>query len=67
MADILSQLVEMTRTLGQPHLDYVIIGEGNTSARIDEASFWIKASGQGMEHIGRMALSRCASSRSWRC
>lgn len=51
MADILSQLVEMTRALGQPHLDYVIIGEGNTSARIDEASFWIKASGQGMEHI----------------
>ncbi len=52
MSDTLSQLVEMTRTLGQPHLEYVIIGEGNTSARIDDASFWIKASGQGMEHIG---------------
>lgn len=41
-------LVEMTRTLGQPHLNYVIIGEGNTSFRADADSFWIKASGQQM-------------------
>ena len=41
----------MTRALGQPHLDYVIIGEGNTSYRIDDESFWIKASGKGMHNI----------------
>jgi rhamnose utilization protein RhaD (predicted bifunctional aldolase and dehydrogenase) len=50
-SEALSTLVEMTRALGQPHLDYVIVGEGNTSLRIDEASFWIKASGQGMHGI----------------
>ncbi len=44
-------LVEMTRFLGQPHLNYVIIGEGNTSQRIDAATFWIKASGQQMQTI----------------
>lgn len=51
MTDILNQLVEMTRTLGQPHLDYCIIGEGNTSYRIDKGTFWIKASGQQMDGI----------------
>jgi rhamnose utilization protein RhaD (predicted bifunctional aldolase and dehydrogenase) len=47
----LNAIVEMTRTLGQPALNYVIIGEGNTSYRIDEQSFWIKASGRGMHNI----------------
>jgi rhamnose utilization protein RhaD (predicted bifunctional aldolase and dehydrogenase) len=42
----------MTRSLGQPHLDYVIIGEGNTSYRADDDLFWIKASGQQMNEIG---------------
>ncbi|MEP7293069.1 MAG: class II aldolase/adducin family protein [Chloroflexota bacterium] len=50
--DALNSLVEMTRTLGQPHLNYVIIGEGNTSFRADAEHFWIKASGQGMYGIG---------------
>jgi rhamnose utilization protein RhaD (predicted bifunctional aldolase and dehydrogenase) len=45
-------LVEMTRSLGQSHLHYVIIGEGNTSHRADEDVFWIKASGQQMQGIG---------------
>ncbi len=47
----LAPLLEMTRTIGQPHMDYVIIGEGNTSCRIDADSFWIKASGQQMNNI----------------
>ena len=48
----LDQLVEMTRTLGQPEYQYVIVGEGNTSQRIDDDTFWIKASGQQMRTIG---------------
>jgi rhamnose utilization protein RhaD (predicted bifunctional aldolase and dehydrogenase) len=51
--DSLDRLVNMTRALGQPHLDYVIIGEGNTSQRIDADTFWVKASGQQMQHIDR--------------
>jgi len=46
--NILDQLVEMTRLLGQPQMNYVIVGEGNTSYRADDETFWIKASGQGM-------------------
>jgi rhamnose utilization protein RhaD (predicted bifunctional aldolase and dehydrogenase) len=50
--DNLNPLIEMTRTIGQPHLDYVIIGEGNSSCRLDDDTFCIKASGQGMHNIG---------------
>jgi len=49
--DDLTSLIEMTRALGEPHRNYVIIGEGNTSCRIDEDRFYIKASGQKMDGI----------------
>lgn len=51
MDDGLNTLLKMTQTLGQTHLDYVIIGEGNTSMRIDEDAFYVKASGQQMGNI----------------
>ncbi|MDQ7027817.1 MAG: class II aldolase/adducin family protein [Anaerolineae bacterium] len=49
---ILDNLHQLTRTLGEPQRHYVIIGEGNTSARIDDKSFYVKASGQQMRTIG---------------
>lgn len=48
---ILHQLIAMSCALGEPEKDYVIIGEGNTSARIDEAAFWVKASGSRLYKI----------------
>ncbi|NLE44768.1 MAG: class II aldolase [Chloroflexi bacterium] len=50
--DVLAQLVEMSRTLGDPTLDYAILGEGNTSARADEETFWVKASGARLGTAG---------------
>lgn len=47
----LQMLANMTRTLGEPWRDYVIVGEGNSSMRIDDDSFYVKASGQQMETI----------------
>jgi rhamnose utilization protein RhaD (predicted bifunctional aldolase and dehydrogenase) len=41
----------MTHALGQPHLNYVLPGEGNTSARINDGRFWIKASGVRMADV----------------
>jgi len=41
----LRQLIEMSRDLGDPARDYVILGEGNTSARAGETTFFVKASG----------------------
>jgi hypothetical protein len=43
--DVLAQLVELSNHLGNPANDYCILGEGNTSARADEGTFWVKASG----------------------
>ena len=48
---VLRQLVDMSRTLGDPAFDYAILGEGNSSARIDAESFWVKASGAEMRTI----------------
>jgi len=46
-----AELVEMSRVLGDPAADCVILGEGNTSARIDDETFWIKASGAQLPTI----------------
>ena len=48
---ILDQLVTLSNNLGQPSNDYVILGEGNTSAKKDEATFWVKASGTQLSTI----------------
>ncbi len=40
-----ADLIELSHWLGDPAQDCAIIGEGNTSARADAQSFWIKASG----------------------
>ena len=50
-AKILDQLVTMSRNLGDPVLDYAILGEGNTSAQVDVDTFWVKASGAEMRTI----------------
>ena len=48
---VLQQLVDMSRRLGAPAYDYAILGEGNSSARIDADTFWVKASGAEMRTI----------------
>lgn len=50
-ADLLNELVAMSRWLGDPVRDLAILGEGNTSARVDEHSFFVKASGMTMWEI----------------
>ena len=45
MDDVLLDLIEMSRYLGNPQAGYAILGEGNTSARLDGDTFYVKASG----------------------
>ncbi|MBL9121710.1 MAG: class II aldolase [Phycisphaerae bacterium] len=47
----LVELLALTRHLGEPHRDYVILGEGNTSARIDDTAFWVTTSGRALDAI----------------
>src|SRR5947208_16891100 len=43
---VLHELIALSRSLGEPARDLAILGEGNTSARVDESSFLVKASGK---------------------
>jgi len=56
--DILTQLTTMSNNLGDPALDYAILGEGNTSARADADTFWVKASGTELCTIDRAGFVR---------
>jgi rhamnose utilization protein RhaD (predicted bifunctional aldolase and dehydrogenase) len=47
---ILDSLARMSRSLGN-NTDYVILAEGNTSARSDDRSFFVKASGKCLREI----------------
>jgi rhamnose utilization protein RhaD (predicted bifunctional aldolase and dehydrogenase) len=49
--EVLTQLIGMSQTLGKPENDYVIMAEGNTSARVGEDRFWVKASGFALHQI----------------
>jgi rhamnose utilization protein RhaD (predicted bifunctional aldolase and dehydrogenase) len=71
---ILKQLVEMSRYLGDPDHGYVILGEGNTSARIvggwtigshlrDADTFYVKASGSTLEGIDATGFVAVSMSR----
>lgn len=52
LTEILTDLVSMSRYLGDAARPYAILGEGNTSARIDEDTFYVKASGTCLATIG---------------
>ncbi|HET6384133.1 MAG TPA: class II aldolase/adducin family protein [Armatimonadota bacterium] len=61
---LIDSLVEMSHTLGEPAREYAMLGEGNTSARVDAETFLVKASGFRLQDIGpegfvRMRFDRC--------
>ncbi|NDJ52239.1 MAG: class II aldolase [Chloroflexi bacterium] len=47
----LDELITLSVELGKPGNDYVILGEGNTSARANDETFWVKASGKSLNNI----------------
>ena len=52
MSGVVMDLVGLARTLGDPAADLAILAEGNVSAREDDESFHVKASGFSMRTIG---------------
>src|ERR1035437_9106816 len=59
-AETLARLVTLSHTLGRPDWDCVLLGEGNTSARVDEESFYVKASGAQLGSAGPEGFVRVA-------
>lgn len=51
LSPILDELIALSHHLGDEAREYVIIGEGNTSARVDAETFWVKASGSHLRTI----------------
>jgi rhamnose utilization protein RhaD (predicted bifunctional aldolase and dehydrogenase) len=48
---LLRELIEMSHRLGDETKEYAIIGEGNTSAKVDDNTFYVKASGSNLKTI----------------
>ena len=63
MTKELEQLVRMSTILGHPDNDYVILGEGNTSALVDDGTFWVKASGYQLPSIDAQGFVRVSLQR----
>ncbi len=55
---ILDELVLLSHHLGEEWREYVVVGEGNTSARIDDTTFWVKASGANLRTIDEHGFVR---------
>jgi rhamnose utilization protein RhaD (predicted bifunctional aldolase and dehydrogenase) len=49
---VLEELIGMSHRLGEPERELVILGEGNTSAKISDETFFVKASGTQLQTIG---------------
>jgi rhamnose utilization protein RhaD (predicted bifunctional aldolase and dehydrogenase) len=59
----LTELVTMSTNLGDPTNDYVILGEGNTSALNADGTFWVKASGHQLPTIDENGFVRVSLER----
>jgi rhamnose utilization protein RhaD (predicted bifunctional aldolase and dehydrogenase) len=62
-ADVIQSLLELSHQLGGEHLRMAILGEGNTSVRLDDHSFAVKASGSNLASLQESDITRCAFDR----
>lgn len=58
MQETLQQLINMSHILGSEAYDCVILGEGNTSAKLDQDCFFVKASGTQLQTIDEHGFVR---------
>ena len=56
MEDIQEQLVHLSKNLGDPLKDFVILGEGNISGKDNPETFWVKASGTSLRDLDSSGL-----------
>src|SRR4051794_1510559 len=58
-ADITRELINLSNELGDEWRHLAILGEGNTSTRVSEESFLVKASGSSLGTLGEADLTEC--------
>jgi rhamnose utilization protein RhaD (predicted bifunctional aldolase and dehydrogenase) len=57
--DKLNLMLELSRFLGEEHRNLAILGEGNTSAKLDDEIFLVKASGSCLQTLGEDDAVAC--------
>lgn len=57
--DLLLTLLELSHQLGQEERALAILGEGNTSARLDDQTFLVKASGSSLGTLAAENVTAC--------
>ena len=58
-ATTLETLLELSHFLGEEKRQLAILGEGNTSAQVDESTFLVKASGSCLQTLATDDLVAC--------
>jgi rhamnose utilization protein RhaD (predicted bifunctional aldolase and dehydrogenase) len=59
--EILQVLLELSRELGAEHRGLAILGEGNASARLNDDTFFVKASGSSLGTLTDADVTECRS------
>ncbi len=57
--DLKTRLLGLSHQLGREERDLAILGEGNTSARRSDDTFWVKASGSNLGTLAEEGLTEC--------
>lgn len=55
----IAALLKLSHDLGREERDLAILGEGNTSCRVDEDTFLVKASGSSLANLQENQLVLC--------
>ena len=63
----LETLLELSHFLGEEKRRLAILGEGNTSAQVDESTFLVKASGSCLQTLAKEDLVACRFDALLRC
>jgi rhamnose utilization protein RhaD (predicted bifunctional aldolase and dehydrogenase) len=59
MSDSIHALLDLSHDLGKEGRGLAILGEGNTSTRLDESTFAVKASGSSLSNLAESGVARC--------
>lgn len=58
-SDSPGRVLELSHELGAEHRQLAILGEGNTSTRASERTFWVKASGANLATLSELGITEC--------
>lgn len=58
-SDTLTRMLELSQQLGREDRKLAILGEGNTSARVSDSTFTVKASGSNLATLSAAGVTEC--------